>query len=330
MLAADSASAYPCAMARADCPVCGGSGWKVVERTTEGAQPLAAEGSSKQANAVAEPKRVWAVPCDCTATDPASRADRELARAGIPQRYWLCDFDSFETDNDYEGVSPSQMAVWNRSLSQAKMTVQAFVREFPTCTDLGLILMGNCGVGKTHLAVAALKEIVLRGHSGLFCDYGDLLKKIQNTYNPETPTEMSVLDPVVKTEVLLLDDVGSSKPSYWALETVGYILTTRYNEKRFTILTTNFLDEEIRDKPERESAMRAQRNRGKQGPPPDLTMSRRVITLPSGELDEEYTQDTFEKRVGVRIRSRLYEMCRTVTMRAPDRRKYVLQHRRLD
>ena len=101
----------------------------------------------------------------------------------------------------------------------------------------------NRGVGKTHLVVSALKTIVLRGHSGLFYDYRELLKAIQDSYNPENQvTEMSVLEPVLKAEILVLDDVGSSKPSLWALETVGHILNTRYNEKRVTLLTTNFLD----------------------------------------------------------------------------------------
>ena len=53
---------------------------------------------------------------------------------------------------------------------------------------------------------------------------------------------MSVLEPVLKAELLVLDDVGSSKPSLWALETVGHVLNTRYNEKRVTVLTTNYLD----------------------------------------------------------------------------------------
>ena len=80
-------------------------------------------------------------------------------------------------------------------------------------------------MGKTHLAVASLKEIVLRGHTGLFYDYRELLKEIQDSYNPERQaTEMSVLEPVLKTDFLVLDDVGSSKPSPWALETVGHVL----------------------------------------------------------------------------------------------------------
>src|SRR5947209_20313548 len=53
---------------------------------------------------------------------------------------------------------------------------------------------------------------------------------------------MGVLEPVLTVELLLLDDLGASKPSAWALETVGHILNTRYNEKRITLLTTNYLD----------------------------------------------------------------------------------------
>src|SRR6202034_3525320 len=99
------------------------------------------------------------------------------------------------------------------------------------------------------------KEIVLRGHSGLFYDYRELLKEIQDSYNPENQaTEMSVLEPVLQAEFLVLDDVGSSKPSLWALETVGHVLNTRYNEKRVTLLTTNFLDSEALANPDAPAA----------------------------------------------------------------------------
>jgi DNA replication protein DnaC len=110
---------------------------------------------------------------------------------------------------------------------------------------------------------------------------------------------MSVLEPVLKTEILVLDDVGSSKPSLWALETVGHILNTRYNEKRVTVLTTNFLDSDavagtLSGQSPRVAGMRA----------------------PTAE-------DSLTERVGKRIRSRLYEMCRTLEIYAPDYRKEI-------
>jgi DNA replication protein DnaC len=223
-----------------------------------------------------------AVPCDCTVGD---RRSRIMERARLPRRYEHCNFESFETDVPYP--ESSQSSGWNRSLEQAKVIVQGFARDFPVGVEHGLLLMGTCGVGKTHLAVAALEEIVLRGHSGLFYDYRELLKQIQDCYNPESnATEMSVLDPVLKVEVLLLDDLGSSKPSAWALETVGHILNTRYNDHRVTLLTTNYSD-----------------------------------SPPSNE-------DSLTVRIGARIRSRLYEMCRTVEIHAPDYRREVRQANR--
>ncbi len=278
-------------MARADCPTCHGSGWKTVERNTKGAQALSAD--KPGAASAGEPKLVWAVPCDCTSGD---RSERALAKARVPERYRHCDFAVFETDNEIERASPEQVTVWNRSLAQAKLIVQRFAEEFPVGNEQGLLLMGPCGVGKTHLAVAALKEIVLRGHSGLFYDYRELLKQIQDSYNAEShSTEMGVLEPVLKAEILVLDDLGSSKPSLWTLETVGHILNTRYNEKRVTILTTNYLDTESSSIP-----------------------VARVAGMRAPVIDDSLTE-----RVGQRIRSRLYEMSRTVEISAADYRKEI-------
>jgi len=264
-----------------------------VERNAQGAQALSAD--KPGTSSAGEPKLVWAVPCDCVSGD---RTDRVLAKARVPERYRHCDFENFETDNEIETAAREQQASWNRSLSQAKLIAQRFAAEFPVGSEHGLLLMGPCGVGKTHLAVAALKEIVQRGHSGLFYDYRELLKQIQDSYNAESQsTEMGVLEPVLRAEILVLDDLGSSKPSMWALETVGHILNTRYNEKRVTVLTTNFLDTDAASAP-----MPAPRIAGMRTPQAD---------------------DSLSERVGQRIRSRLYEMCRTVEMSAPDYRKEI-------
>jgi DNA replication protein DnaC len=251
-------------VARKNCPECGGTGWRVVDSPEHGGRV--------------------ALPCACTEADREARL-RERAR--IPPRYQQCDFENFEVD-PYD--QETEAAGWNQSLKQARLVVESFAREYPAASEHGLLLMGRSGVGKTHLAVAALKALTARGHQGLFYDYRELLKQIQASYNPESQTtEMEVLEPVLRAEVLLLDDLGASKPSAWALETVGHILNARYNDKLVTLVTTNYIDD------------------------PQPADPRRLVQR----------DDSLADRIGNRIRSRLYEMCRTLEIEAADYRQKI-------
>jgi DNA replication protein DnaC len=260
-----------------NCQSCHGTGWKLVARP---------DGPGK-----------FAVACDC---GNGERAVLMMNRARIPKRYEHCDFESYVTDLADGKVWTAQHA---QSLKQGKVVAQGFVRDYPGSSEKGLLLIGPSGVGKTHLAVAALKELLRRGHQGIFCDYRELLKEIQASYNPASESsEMKILEPIRNTEILVIDDIGASKPSTWVLDMIGLVLNARYNERRVTILTTNYFDE----KPATEPAPR----------------------LPSGERVKVVREDSLEDRIGARMRSRLYEMCRTVKVFAPDFRREIRQSTR--
>ena len=235
-----------------------------------------------------------AVACDCGMQD---RAGRVIERARVPKRYEHCDFESYVPDLADGKTWTAQHA---QSLKNAKMLTQRFVAEYPISSEKGLLLMGPSGVGKTHLGVAALRELIRRGHAGMFCDYRELLKEIQSSYNPASEsTEMKILEPIRAAEILVLDDLGASKPSAWVLDMIGLLLNARYNEKRVTILTTNYFDE-----PEAGNE-----------PAPRLPGGQRVVVK----------EDTLADRIGARMRSRLFEMCRTVEIFAPDFRREARQ-----
>jgi DNA replication protein DnaC len=235
------------------CTICGDTGWKTV--------------------ILSDDKRV--TPCECRLR---LRSERLLSQARIPPHYKSCDFDSYAVEGSQRGAAP------------AKIAASKFVEQYPL-DKTGLLLIGPSGAGKTHLAVAILKELTLKkGIPCLFCDYRDLLKQIQNSYNPSVEvTELELLGPVFETEVVVLDDLGAVVPTGWVWDTVSVILNTRYNENRTTIITTNFQD----------------------GPAAAI----------AGTRSNERQPMTLGDRIGERMRSRLCEMCRVVDLDAPDYRK---------
>jgi DNA replication protein DnaC len=159
--------------------------------------------------------------------------EKLLEAARIPRRYVNCNFDGYQRKNMSQGRA-YQLA-FDLALSYPKV-------------ERGLLFTGSVGVGKTHLATSILQLLLEKGVSCLFYEFGSLLKEIQNSYNSVSKTsELSVLQPIFDTEVLVLDELGASKPTDWVRDTMMFIINTRYNDKKLTIFTTNYLDARRRD-----------------------------------------------------------------------------------
>jgi DNA replication protein DnaC len=165
--------------------------------------------------------------CDCWRDGLTTRL---LEEARIPPRYLRCDLDSFTT---YP----------NEKLIAAVKQARRFADTFHEAKK-GLCFIGPPGIGKTHLAVSILRRVIqTQGARILYYDTRDLLRVIRSTYNPLVRTaEMDILRPVMEADLLVLDDLGSEKTSEWVEETMNLIVNTRYNERRRTIFTSNYLD----------------------------------------------------------------------------------------
>jgi DNA replication protein DnaC len=183
-------------------------------------------------------------------------------------------------------------------LGHARWLAGRFVEEYPA-EKTGLLFVGSVGVGKTHLAVGILKALVRdKGIHSLFCDYRELLKSIQNSYNASVQaTEVEILRPVFDAEVLVLDELGAVRSTEWVFDTVNYILNSRYNGNRTTIITTNYPD-------------KAEQMRVDDDNPRSYSAAERAAR-----------RETLGDRIGERMRSRLHEMCKKVELEGPDYRE---------
>jgi DNA replication protein DnaC len=229
-----------------------------------------------------------AVLCQCKRTDPKKTLSIAVR---VPSRYIDCSFETFKSRG-------------KKSLETALFFARSLVADYPA-VDRGLLFMGPSGVGKTHLAVSIIKDLSQRGFGCLFVEFGSLLKQIQDSYNPiSKSSEFSVLAPVYQADVLVLDELGAAIPTDWVRDTMYQIINKRYNDKKLTIVTTNFLDEP----------------RVVNGAEGDRGTDRK----PNHQRIQAMT--TLEDRIGTRLRSRLYEMCTKVEMIAEDYRISGLRH----
>lgn len=250
------------------CPECGGRGW-VIEQDS-------GAGTARR--------------CDCRFEDLAPRL---LEGSAIPARYRNCSFKNF----DINAPSPADKDQLLQAKSISEHYVEGFLKPDGGFTESGLLYIGSPGVGKTHLAVAVLKSLIERYRvRGLFVDFTALIHQIQSTFDPGSPeSKRDVLDPVVKAEILVLDELGAQKPTPWVNEILYLIMNSRYTQRLPTLFTTNF--------------------RLDSGPAIDHENLDRAPSSSSFQL--------LSSRISPNLLSRLYEMARPVAIEAEDFRREV-------
>ncbi len=217
----------------------------------------------------------FATPCSCRAVH---RRVELYNAAGIPARFHNAKLFNFEERVDHHHEIMDYLDDW--------------VRGFEPGQE-GILFVGRTGTGKTHLTCALLNQLLLdRGIPARFVDFFLLLSEIRQAYSTGL-SEMAVLEPLMQVPVLAIDELGKGRPGDWERGVLDQLISHRYNNGLTTLFTTNHpLDQDH----ERDAV------------PDKLILGEpqaweKVIGVP-----------TLEERVGIRIYSRIREMCRPVIL----------------
>lgn len=192
------------------CPDCGGVGYY------------------KESVPFGHPRFGMLIPCRCKLAEREQRQAAELLQMSNLAAFQDKTFEMFDTE--MRGVK------------------RAFHRavEFAQRPSGWLVLFGNYGVGKTHLASAIANELLKQHYRVLFAVVPDLLDHLRSTFGPSSEIQYDQRFEMIRdAAVLILDDLGTENTTPWAREKLFQIINHRYNGRLPTVITSNRRPEEI-------------------------------------------------------------------------------------
>jgi DNA replication protein DnaC len=162
----------------------------------------------------------------CTEEKRAEEAEEKLRRnkeqelirikkMNIGRRYWNTAFDNFSAYTDE----------LKHHLTIAK--------NFANNPDGKLVMLGENGTGKTHLAISVLKNT-----GGAIYTAFEIGLMLRQSYNGDS-REWEILKELCEAELLVIDEIGRSKGQDWELNWMSHIINKRHENIRPIILISN-------------------------------------------------------------------------------------------
>src|SRR5262245_3549961 len=193
-----------------NCPHCGGAGYY------------------KEAVPFGHPHFAVLFPCECKLAEKEQRRVEELEQLSNLELFCDKTFESFNPD------IPGVRRAYLRAVEYARRP-QGW-----------LILFGNYGAGKTHLAAAIASVALRRQTRVLFAIVPDLLDHLRSTFGPSSEVEYDDrFETIREVPLLILDDLGTENTTPWAREKLFQIINYRYNDALPTVITSNRKPEDI-------------------------------------------------------------------------------------
>lgn len=169
------------------------------------------------------------VPCPCTVSNLGPDV---LRSARIPKYLQSCTIEGYKAETAEQVAGREAVIQWIESYPNGK----------------GLLIDGPVGVGKSHLAAAAMTALAKKKFvRGAFHFVPDLLMKLRSAIGNEDEDETDIVYEATRVQLLVLDDLGSERLTDFAAERLLLIIAGRYHKGNPMIVTTNLSKDGVKD-----------------------------------------------------------------------------------
>jgi len=145
--------------------------------------------------------------------------EEHLRLSGVPPKYMNCSFENFQIVNENKKA-------------------YSLCKDYIGNPSESLFIYGGWGVGKTHLAAAITRELVLMGKNVIFISVPRMLIEIRKAFQDDArKTEDACIEKYLSCNFLILDDFGIEKTTEWTKQTLDYIVYERDSNLKPTIIT---------------------------------------------------------------------------------------------
>jgi len=155
------------------------------------------------------------------------RDEARIVHLGLHRRYLHSDFDNLHEPK------PSDAAI------EACRLFAEQIRSEEEPSGQGIYLWGPNGTGKTHLAVAIARHY----GAALFVNTLRLFDALKTSYSTNEPCD--IYEGARWARLVILDDLGSERPTDWVQERLYSLLSDRYDEMLSTVFTSNLSPQEL-------------------------------------------------------------------------------------
>ena len=166
--------------------------------------------------------------------DKKARIEKKFSVDHVGKRFLTSTFDNFEQREGSE---------------KALEISRAYADQFEKWEGNSIMIWGEYGNGKSHLAAAVGNELKSKGVIVVFQSVPELLGRIRSTFGRESrESESEIMSALLDCDLLILDDIGAEKVTDWVSDVLFRIIDGRYRKNMPILYTSNLKPSALHDK----------------------------------------------------------------------------------